>query len=154
MSKVLTLSIEYDHDYSLIGINGTLEDYRLAYFLNKNLDINLKRQTTDLCFSSIDYFFNWFHFDCQLTYSSWSLISNKHTFTSQTEEKINLFTEESKVSYLINEKKEVDYFFKITGDLDSDEIKKIIKKIRAIKGISTSYAINPTTLKSKDFLIF
>ena len=52
MSKVITLDYEYEHDYILIGINSTLEDYRLAYLLNKDLRINLEREPKDLDFST------------------------------------------------------------------------------------------------------
>lgn len=38
---------EFDKiDYQLIAIHSPLEDYRLAYFINKQLPINLKNATT------------------------------------------------------------------------------------------------------------
>ena len=154
MSKVITLDYEYDHDYDLIGITSTLEDYRLAYFLNEDLQINLVRELNDLDFSNKNCSFTLYNYNCKKTFSSWSLLANRHIFVADTKGKTNLFKEESKISYLINEKKEIDYFFKILGDLDEDQIKQLLVKIKRIKGVIAAFTVNPLTLKSKDFLIF
>ena len=154
MSKVITLDYEYDHDYDLIGVTSTLEDYRLAYFLNNDLQINLVRELKDLDFSNKNCSFTLYNYNCKKTFSSWSLIANRHIFVANTKEKNNLFKEESKISYLINDKKEIDYFLKIIGDLDEDQLKQLLVKIKRIKGVIAAYTVNPLTLKSKDFLIY
>ena len=154
MTKVLTLGYEYEHDYKLIGINSTLEDFRLAYFLNKGLCINLERQPLDIDFKNKNSSFTFYKYDCQVTFSSWSLLANKHLFVSESTIEGNLFSEESKISYLVNEKKDIDFFIKIFGDFDLNSLKSIQEKIKNIKGVITSYSINPNHLKSKDFLIF
>ena len=41
MAKVLSLGFEFEHEYTLIAISSTLEDYRLAYLLNKIFNINV-----------------------------------------------------------------------------------------------------------------
>ncbi len=41
-----------DLSFSLIGIHCNLEDYKLAYILNKSLEINLRRKETDLQFNN------------------------------------------------------------------------------------------------------
>ena len=154
MSKVITLDYEYDHDYDLIGITSTLDDYRLAYFLNEDLQINLVRELKDLDFSNKNCSFSLYNYNCKKTYSSWSLLANRHVFVSNTKGVNNLFKEESKISYLINEKKEIDYFLKIIGELDTNQLKQLLEKINKIKGVIASYTVNPLKLKSKDFLIF
>lgn len=153
MSKTLTLCYEHEHDYKLIGINSTIEDHRLAYLLNQNLEIHLKRQPNDLDFAEKECSFTLYNYDCEATFSIWSLLANKHFFLSETNEN-NLFGEESKVTYLINEKRNVDYFLKINGEFEDTEIRSFLEKIKNIKGIITCYSIDPETLKSKDFLIF
>ena len=40
----------YEDDFSLIGIHTTLEDYKLAYLLNKNLKINFIKSKENLNF--------------------------------------------------------------------------------------------------------
>ncbi len=154
MAKVLTLGYEYEHDYNLIAITSTLDDYRLAYFLNKKLEIHLDRQSKNIDFTNKNCSFTLYDYDCNSTFSSWSLIANKHLFISKNIESANLFNEESNVSYLINEKKKVDYFLKIFGDFTSSSLTSILEKIKNIKGVITSYTIDPQTLKSKDYLIF
>jgi len=154
MSKVITLDYEYDHDYDLIGITSTLEDYRLAYFLNTYLRLNLMRELKDLDFSNKNCSFTLYNYYCKKTFSSWSLLSNKHIFVSNTKEENKLFMEESKISYLINEKKEIDYFLKIAGDLDTNQVKQLLVKIKRIKGVIAVYTVDPIKLKSKDFLIY
>lgn len=154
MPKALTLGYEFEHDYNLLGITSTLEGYRLAYLLNKNLDIYLERQSSNIDFTNKNCSFAFYNYDCNSTFSSWSLIANKHAFTSKNTEETNLFNEESKISYLINEKKEVDYFLKTIGDFNATSLEQVLNNIKNIKGLIAAYTINPYSLKSKDYLIF
>ena len=153
MAKVLPLGFEFEHDYTLIAINSTLEDYRLAYLLNREFDIKLNCQPKGLSFKDKDCTFTFYDYECNINFSSWSLLANKHIYTSINSNVNDLFKEESKINYLINEKKEIDYFLKINGEIDVDEF-QITKKIKNIKGVITSFNIIPQTLKSKDYLIF
>tara|TARA_R110002073_G_scaffold279026_1_gene443262 strand:- start:558041 stop:558508 length:468 start_codon:yes stop_codon:yes gene_type:complete len=155
MSKVLTLDYENEHDYKLIGIHTTLEDYRLAYYLNTNLNIQLKRNSQDLDLGSKNNFFSLYVCNCNTTFLSWSLITNKYVSVSETDAVSTiLFKENYQTSVLIQEKNKIDYFLKIEGDLTENEFELIIAKVNSIKHIITSYKINPQTLKSKDYLIF
>ena len=155
MSKVLTLDYENEHDYKLIGIHTTLEDYRIAYYLNTNLNIQLKRNSQDLDLGSKNNFFSLYVCNCNTTFLSWSLITNKHASVSETDAVSTiLFKENYQTSVLIQEKKQIDYFLKIEGDLTENEFDLIIANINSIKSVITSYKINPQTLKSKDYLIF
>ena len=40
----------FSEEFSLLAIHTDLEDFRLAYFLNKTLDLNLSRKEFDLNF--------------------------------------------------------------------------------------------------------
>lgn len=153
MTKVLSLGFEFEHDYTLIAINSTLEDYRLAYFLNRAFNVKLNCQPKGLLFEDKNCSFTFYDYECNISFSSWSLLANKHIYSSVSENENDLFKEESKTNYLINEKKNIDYFLKINGDVDVDDF-QLTKKIKNIKGVITSYLINPQTLKSKDYLIF
>lgn len=154
MSKIHSFDFEYDHNYTLIGIHSTLEDFRIAYFLNKNLSTNLK-QIEGLDFPSKKCSFSLFIYENEATFTSWSLIANKHVFVDSVKSyNNNLFEEESKTSFLISEKKQVDYFIKITGNINQDFLQNIIFKINNTHHIITSYIIDPYDLKSKNNLIF
>lgn len=155
MSKIHAFDFEFDHDYSLIGIHSILEDYRMAYFLNKNLNVHLKRFKEDLDFPSKNCSFPFFSYEDKATFTSWSLIANKHTFIDNVNAlNNNLFKEETKTSFLISEKKNIDYFIKISGNINSNDLQNILHKINNTHKIITSYTINPYDLKSKDYLIF
>jgi len=154
MSKVLSLDYEFEHDYSLIAITSTLEDYRLAYYLNRNLNINLNSDPKGLEFTNKNCSFIVFNYICNLNFYSWSLLANKHIFTVINTDTNYLFEEDSKTNYLIDEKKEVDYFLKINGDFNTNALQSLIQNIKKIKGVITSYTIDPLSLKSKDYLIF
>jgi hypothetical protein len=56
--------------------------------------------------------------------------------------------------FLLPELKKVDYFLKIESDEDDVKITDIIKKLKTIKSLSTVYAIDTETIKSKNNLIF
>ena len=154
MSKVVVLNYQNDHDYRLIGLHTPLEDFRLAFFLNSCFNIQLKRFDDDLDFESSNAHFSLFTYDCQQTFSSWSLISNKYHYISKVAADSNLFSEQPQTSVLIREKSKVDYFLKIEADFTTREVEDIVTKINAIRSVLTSYSMNPKSLKSKDFLIF
>jgi hypothetical protein len=153
--KIHSFDFEYDHDYTLIGIHSALEDYRLAYFLNKNLDLHLVRFKDDLDFPSLNCRFSLFKCEDEVTFTSWSLIANRHvTVSDVVPSNDNLFGEETKVFHLINEKKMVDYFIKINRLMSQDELQIIITKLKNTVKIITSYEVNPNDLVSNDYLIF
>ena len=155
MSKIHSIDFEYDHDYALIGIHSVLEDYRMAFFLNDQLQIRLERFHEDLDFSSGNCSFPLFTFEDESAFTSWSLIANKFAFVDHVDGNgSNLFPEETKISYLIPEKKNVDYFIKIAGLTEDQELVDILDKINKIQKIMTAYAIDPLDLRSKDNLIF
>lgn len=155
LSKIHSFDFEYDHDYTLIGIHSTLEDYRLAFFLNKNLKLHLTRFKDDLDFTSSNCKFPLYVYEDEATFTTWSLIANKRIFTDDViSENNNLFQEETKTSFFIPEKKQIDYFIKISGNLELKEINDILTKINQTSNIITSYTLEPDDLKSKDHLIF
>ncbi len=144
----------FDDDFKLIAIHTTMEDYRLAYFLNKNLGTkfsksysrsDLKDTESGVCFS----YFCWYDEGSKLT---WHCLANKIIYKQKTNG-FSLFDQIDTVSYLINNKKKVDFFIKIDGQERIKE-KEIINKIIAIPNVSMAYMIDTETLSSKHKLIF
>ena len=155
MSKTLQLDFEYEHDYTLIGIHSSLEDFRMAFFLNKSLGLKLKRCKEDLDFEINNCSFSFFDYKDVNSMIYWSLITNKYVKTEEIHNNnSNLFNDESKTTYLISEKKQVDFFIKIGGQINQTELHSILVKINKTKKVITSYSINPYDLSSKDYLIF
>ena len=144
-----------EEEYSLIGIHTALEDYKLAYLLNKNLktqfyksqnNLELENDKNKASFSIYNFSSKKYDFD-------WFLIANSFKRENQTESNELRLTTETK-TYLIPEKKKVDFFIKISGEVDADFVTSAVQKIKNIEQIITSYSIDKNTLKSKDFLIF
>ena len=145
-------------DYTLIAIHTGLEDYRLAFNINKQLNISLSKNEDEV---SIQYkkkwvYFSRFTFLNQDNLTVWNLIQNKQESESKVEtEVVNLFENKniSNQVTLINELKKVDFFLKIEQD-NQENISEIITNINNIDAVNTSYEIDVKAIKSKNNLIF
>ncbi len=144
-----------EDNYSLIGIHTALEDFKLAYLLNNNLNTHFSRSSFSLDFETKNNkaSFSIFDYINEKYEHEWYLISN-----SYKEERINAsdtlaLSTETK-TYLIPEKKRVDYFLKIVGESNPSLIQRTLDKINEMSQVVTSYTIETDTLKSKEFLIF
>lgn len=141
-----------EENYVLIALHSGLEDYALAYALNRALKANLKRSKTDLDISN-ETSFPIYEWKDKLNERYWTLIVN----TSIKEEYLelhDLFSNEtsSTVYHLIPEYKDVDYFLKI--EQDEDEIDSfMLDSILEIPKMITAYQIEINKLKSKQNLI-
>lgn len=144
-----------DNNYTLIGIHSTLEEYKLAYVLNQKLNTQFVRAEYSLDFENKNNnaTFSIYEFINTKFSQSWFLISNQ--FTNYLDGiSTGLFPLNEVTTYLISEKKKVDFFLKLEGDFNYDYIAKKVEEINSINQVITSYKIDPNTLKSKDFLIF
>lgn len=154
-TKKYKLECELDHDYFLIGIHTVLEDFRLAYFLNKTLNICLKRNRKDIVFKHKKGLFSNYDFEDNSNFCYWNLIGNKQVIAEEvSSNQINLFQEISNTFILIPELKRVDFFLKIEGDYSKNKIQEFTREINLIHRVMTTQQINPESLKSKDFLIY
>jgi hypothetical protein len=144
--------------YSLLAIHCTIEDYRVAYLLNKKLQISLQRKPQDLDFKYTASSFSIYEWEDKNQRMIWNLVSN----VCKKEEEIitssgSLFETQSNIlrtHNLIPEYKKVNYLLKIDNDGNYIEEKTIIHKIQEISQIAAVYSIDVSQLKSKDNLIF
>lgn len=149
------LTFDLEDDYSLIGIHSTEEDYRLAFLLNNYLNIKLTRFKDNLDFKNSSASFPLFEYKDEANFINYYLINNKFTELTDNQYKEGLFGGNySTTSYLIPEKKKVDFFLKIEGCNNEDFIQNLINDLNKIDQIITSYSIEPISLKSKENLIF
>jgi hypothetical protein len=156
----LDISDFIDTSFSLFGIKTSLDDYRLAYFLNKQLKTRFEKTENNLEFeqNKKKQSFSLFNYEDIYNYNDWFLISNKFVQTSTNNQTVNLFTTTNynfdSINYLIPERKSFDFFLKITGGVKHTLSKELIQNIKSIQQIEAVFEINPDELKSKDFLIF
>lgn len=140
------LSLEYEVDYSLIGIHSAEKGYRLAFLLNKCVETFFKK-------ADVNKEFEVFEFEDSHNFVTFFLIKNKYVSDAKTIS-TGIFKEEiQEIKYVIPERKKIDFFLKI-DDCDSVLLQKILTKIKSIDEINTSYEIDLQTLKFKDNLIF
>ena len=148
-------------DYYLIAIHTSLEDYRLCYFINQKLPINLSKSENDIQINIKEgeiNFSRFFYNDEESTFS-WNLIQNKNEVIQQKEgTNQNLFSnvtmEVATKAYLLPELKKVDYFLKIENNENPMDVSNTILLLKTIETISTAYVVETNKIKSKNNLIF
>ena len=148
-------------DYHIIAIHTSLEDYRLAYFLNRDLEICLSKSTVDIQFQvkKGKTSFARFTFEDEKKVINWDLIQNKNEVVGVENNAIqDLFSNTkntfSSSAYLLSEFKKVDFFLKIENAANEINVSEIVSKINAIDSINMVYNVDKETIKSKNNLIF
>lgn len=153
---------EFDEvDYDLIAIHSSLEDFRLAYFINQHLPIILSRSKEEVgvVVKEGEAFFSKFIFDDIKNGVLWTLIQNKNDILiRQRNADNNLFLntdmEVLRKVHLISELKKVDYFLKIENNARTPGMEKIISQLNKIERVTAAYTVVPENIKSKNNLIF
>mgnify|MGYP000959654648 CR=1 FL=1 len=153
---------EFDEiDYDLIAIHTSLEDYRLAFFINQKLPINLSKSENEIQINIKEgetKFSRFSYQDIEKTIS-WNLIQNRNEVIQQKNEKSqNLFSninmEVSTKVYLLPEFKKVDYFLKIENMEDDGNVIEIQALLNTIENVSMAYFVETNKIKAKNNLIF
>ncbi|MEN9335035.1 MAG: hypothetical protein RLZZ500_22 [Bacteroidota bacterium] len=149
-----------ESDYEVIAIHTTLEDSRLAYHINRQLEVLLARTEEDLQIQVKDGLtgLSRFEFYDENQFITWNLVQNKSEIANVTQASGDLFAgldnEIATTVYLLPEFKKVDYLLKI-GNLEDDlDVEAIVRKISDIEWVSLAYCIDKDKLKSKHNLIF
>ncbi|MDO5979123.1 IPExxxVDY family protein [Flavivirga spongiicola] len=155
----LILDDVFEEDFcTLIAIHCTLEDYRLAYLLNKYLGISLTRSPLDLDYQNEKSTYSLFEWEDSKQQTIWSLVSNVcKTEEYRQRKNESLFDSQEKIirtAYLIPEYKTVNYFLKIDNEINFSKEKYILNNVLKAPQIATAYSIDINQLKSKDNLIF
>ena len=148
-------------DIQFIAIHTSLEDYRLAYFLNRTLSISLSRNKEEVKVEQKEgtFFYPNYIFEEQESMVCWNLIQNEIQVEQQPKEaSYDLFAKSDQAFisnvYFIPEYKKVNFFIKLQGANELYVINDLIASINSIDRISTVYSIDIDNLKSKNNLIF
>ncbi|EIA10142.1 IPExxxVDY family protein [Flavobacterium frigoris] len=153
---------EFDEiDYYLIAIHTSLEDFRLAYFINQKLPINLSKSKDEVQINIKEgetNFSRFYYYDLENAIS-WNLIQNKNAVSQHKKDTLqNLFSnitmEISTKVFLLPEFKKADFFLKIENTDDALDVSKIKTILNTIDTISTAYIVDTNQIKSKNNLIF
>ena len=144
-------------DYELIAIHSSLEDYRLAYFINKALQIQLSKSNSNIEIETKEGKGEFCHFifDDEIHDIIWNVFENKATAIPSEKATNGIFDSVDVTIYVLPEFKKADYILKIENmETVIFPLEKIIQKISKISQISMVYRIDQNKLKSKNNLIF
>ena len=144
-------------DYELIAIHASIEDYRLAYFINKVLQIQLHKNESNIEIATKEgkSAFSHFIFDDEIHDIVWNLFENKATAIPSENNATGIFEAIDVTMYMLPEYKKADYILKIEN-IDSSffPLSDVLQQLATITQISTAYTIDQNKLKSKNNLIF
>ena len=143
-------------DYECIAIHTQVEDYHLAYLINKHLKLKLKRSLEDLDIKNGYFKFPLFEWKDVKTQKKWSLISNAiQQEVTEKPKNLELFDNyeiQVKKQYLISELKQVDFFLILRQELFTDIILSVMKVLNKIPQIMTSYKLDLNKIKYTEYL--
>ena len=155
----IVLNEVFEEPFILLAIHSSMEEYRMAYILNRQLGLRLERsrEDVDLQEKGVKSLFPLYGFDNIQEYCQFYLVSNvSRTRIASEKAEILLFQQENdyKKTFLLPEFQKVDYFLKIQGDLPQKIETVLLPKIKEIPQVSTAYPIEHARIKSKENLIF
>lgn len=134
----LTLTLEEDFEFTLIGISCHSKDYRLAYEFNKLMGFEFSRENDlELRAKGEISSYAFFSYIDEENYIEYYLISNKGS-----------------LGKLVPEEKLSDYFLVAKGEVSAHIQKELLAKVNEIQLILKAYLIDVEQLKSKRNLIF
>lgn len=157
--KVHKLNLEdFEEDlYTLLAIHTRLEEYKLAYYLNRFLNLHLSRSKNDLDLNYLHASFAIYEWKDSKHDQNWTLIANKcQREAPRTVSSGTLFLDEGHTetitTFLVPEQKKTDYILKIEG-IEEDSVEIKLRKIQQIPEIQACYIVETEKLKSIKNLI-
>lgn len=135
MKKTVSFNIDYHEDYNLLAIVSPIKDYTLSFFINKLLDLQMKKYD-DLTFNSKKSSYPWYYYKQGNKYLSCYLIGNNHP--------------KGKLIPALNN---FDYFFLVKDAISQEQIQTMAAGIRGIKNVVGVFSQDISEIKDMDILI-
>lgn len=139
--KKAKLQIEPAFDFELLGIVSPIREYRMAWLVNKELDLNLvKADDLELEFLNAEkleiaqYFLS-------LPHGFIQLLKNKAINSTQ------------QLAFLIPELKNLDYFLLVQDETEELDLINFVKKLSQNPLVQSIVRIDISKLKSKENLL-
>jgi hypothetical protein len=139
--KKAKLQIEPAFDFELLGIVSPIREYRMAWLVNQELELNLiKADDLELEFLNAE----------KLEIAQY-LLSLPHGFIQLLKNKAINSTQQA--AYLIPELKNLDYFLLIQDETEELDLINFVKKLSRNPLVQSIVRIDITKLKSKENLL-
>ncbi len=139
--KVNKLDIEYEFEFELIGIVSAAKDYKLAWAINKSIDIELIRDNDHELFLRKKSKTQFAYYSHHTEHTSFRLFKNRSLNNG------------SAMGYLIPELKQMDYFLVVEGEEILNNSLNLAQQLNNINVVNTALKIATDKLKSKENLL-
>lgn len=134
MAKKLSVDLNLFEGVKVLGLVTNLKDYRLAFYINNELDLHLSKYS-DFTFENKEGSYSWYYFSKGGNYHSITLINNNHYHGK-----------------LIFEPK-VDFLLLIKNVFIETTVSETLSKLRKIKGITLALELLLQKVKHADLLL-
>jgi len=139
--KKVKLQIEHTYDFDVLGLVSPVRDYKMAWLINRQLDLDLiKWEDLEIEFLS----------DPQLKISQYFL-SLPHGYVQLLKNKA--LNTNNQVSYLIPELKSMDYFLLVQDQTFQISINTFVNELAKNPFIQNVMKLDVSKLKSKENLL-
>ena len=153
VKKIHYIDIDEENEEEYwIALHTTYEGFQLAYFINKNGLLKLRRSDNDIKNYLDEGLFNIFEFTDKINHKYCNLISNKcvlENFSNSINNNTLFNVPERNELYLLKEFKHVDFFIKSN---DKDLHNFIHKELLIMPTVSLVYVI-PEKIMSKNLIL-
>ena len=153
VKKIHYIDIDEENEKEYwIAVHTTYEGFQLAYFINKNGLLKLRRSNNDIKNYLDEGVFNIFEFTDKINHKYCNLISNKcvlENFSNSINNNTLFNVPERNELYLLKEFKHVDFFIKSN---DKDLHNFIHKELLIMPTVSLVYVI-PEKIMSKNLIL-
>ena len=137
------LIIDYEYDFDLYGIISTAKAYKLAWLINRQLNLHLVKEE-DISFSFLNeeklvisnYLF-------QTEHSNFRLLKNRSEENTP-----------DKLGYLLPELNKFDYFIMKKGIINDYNDSELLNQLQTIEEIQYIVSLDIDKIKSRENLIF
>jgi len=158
LSSSLVLKIKYDITFLLFAIKSDVDDFQLAYFLNKSPFFRFKRDEDDINYSTGVRNITFSKFiDNNLDEKKKSfLLQNKIVYSSETSDNYGLFDNQpiSRFAFLLKELKDFNYLLKLDGIWNQSVLISLYNYLNSMQQIETVAKIDVSKVKSINNLVF
>ena len=156
MKKLKLNPFPSSENFHFFSIYSSLEDFRMAYSLNKTFKINLERKKLDIYENHKNAHFSQYEFVDETNFLTWKLINNK-TKANYKDESLSssLFQDNYNMDVnvsLFEEIKDIDYILSIENILSKNFVTKVLNKLLEIEGLIMAQ-VSTKILKNKENLI-